>query len=167
MITYKAVGLGLIPGGGALRPGMNFSPMPPGAQAAIQAAAAAGGEAATACADPRLTTASQRAYCSAAYVAGQRGDQLIMLALAQDACSRAVASGLIEDETQETTCVNCALSALAGQFDQSQIPACVNAGGPASGPAAGAATSFLSSFKVPLIVGGVLAAGLGVWWMVR
>lgn len=167
MITYRQVqrGMGAIPGTDLLSRGM-FTSQPPMMQKAIQAAAATGGDAQTACADPRLTTETQRAYCLESYQAGIRGDELIVNALAKDACNNAALQGLIGQEDQ-TTCVGCAQAAIRGEFPVGQIPACVQAGGVGHGGVNTGAAGFLSRYKVPLIVGGVVIAGLGAWFALR
>lgn len=141
-----------------------FTPQPPMVQEGIKAAAASGGEAYTACADPRLTNEAQRAYCAESYQAGLRGGELIINALAKDACNHAVQQGLISPEDQ-ITCVRCARASIAGEFDPSLIPQCVQAGGP--NDLTTAVPGFLSRYKVPLIVGGVVIAGLGAWFVLR
>lgn len=175
MITFRTVqtrgGLGFImdPGGGGqnpisgrpgLTPGVITRPSLEQAKASIDAAAAG---ATTACGDPRLTTDRQRQFCAESFQAGLIGDELIINAIAKDTCASAVDQGLIPVEAH-TTCVDCARASIAGRFDAGQIPACVAAGGP--GTVGAASKGFISTYKTPLIIGGVILAAIGGLYLV-
>jgi hypothetical protein len=167
MITFRTVqrfnGLGASTAGG-FRPG--FTPvLRPGVDQSRAAIDTAMAQAVSACGDPRLTSPRQRAFCSESFQAGLTGDDLIVSALAKDACAGAVDAGLIPVEAH-VTCVDCATASIHGAFTSDQIPSCVAAGGP--GTLGQPQKSFFAANKTPLLIGGgVAAAALLAWALLR